>query len=317
MHFAACFNGTTYSAFASDYRVLVESNVACLEHFGHDAVSVISDPYRETSAFGARVTFPVDSVPLCTDKIVRTIEDVRALKNPDVFAAERTRDRIRGVEYYRELLGDTVPVIGWIEGPLAESCDLAGDSDILLRLMIEPDFVRLLMDRCLFTAKAFGKAQVDAGCDVIGVGDAICSQISPAMYGEFVLPLHRELFDYIHSLGAFVKLHICGNITNHLPKLSETGADIIDIDWMVDIDSAHRHLGDRVVVCGNLDPVAVIQDKSASVVNDKSRALIERERGRRFILSGGCEITVNTPHANLMAMRAAAGKRMEHGLTRI
>ena len=58
MHFAARFHGATYSAFASDYRVLVESNIACLERFGHDAVSVISDPYRETSAFGATVTFP-------------------------------------------------------------------------------------------------------------------------------------------------------------------------------------------------------------------------------------------------------------------
>ena len=305
MHFAARSHGTTYSAFATDHRVLVESNMACIETFGHDAVSVISDPYRETSAFGAKVTFPEDSVPLCTEKLIRTIDDVKALKNPDVYTAERTLDRIKGVEYYRELLGGDVPVIGWIEGPLAESCDLAVVSDVLLKLSLDPDFVRRLMDKCLVTAKDFGKAQIEAGCDVIGVGDAICSQISPEMYGDFVLPLHRELFDFIHSRGALVKLHICGNVTGHLPKIRETGADIVDIDWMVSFDDAHRDLGEDITVCGNLDPVSVIQNMTTSELMTVSKELISKEQGRKFIFSGGCEITVNTSAAKLRAMREA------------
>ncbi|MCE5250919.1 uroporphyrinogen decarboxylase family protein [bacterium] len=306
MHFAARFHGTTYSRFAADYRELVESNIACLEYFDHDAVSVISDPYRETSAFGAQVTYPEDSVPLCTRRIVTTMDDVKALGNPDVFKSERTLDRIRGVAYYRERLGDDIPVIGWIEGPLAEACDLTGDSRILLNTLLEPDFVRLLMDKCLVTAKDFARAQIEAGADVMGVGDAICSQISPSMYEELVLPLHRELFGYIHSLGAHVKLHICGNITNHLQKLREAGADIIDIDWMVDFGTAHDMLGDSAVVCGNLDPVSIIQNRTAPEVFERSRGLIADEEGKKFILSGGCEITVGTPVENLTAMRQAS-----------
>ncbi|MHB9030018.1 MAG: uroporphyrinogen decarboxylase family protein, partial [Candidatus Latescibacterota bacterium] len=85
MHFAARFHGKTYSEFASDYRVLVESNAACAEYFDLDAVSLISDPYRETSAFGASVEFPADAVPICRERLVRSIEDVRSLKTPDVY----------------------------------------------------------------------------------------------------------------------------------------------------------------------------------------------------------------------------------------
>jgi len=306
MHFAARFGGTTYDRFAADHRVLVETNVRCLERFGHDAVSVISDPYRETSAFGGEVTYPYDAVPRCTAAVVTTVDDVRVLKNPDVTACERTRDRIGGVSYYRELLGDSVPVIGWIEGPLAESCDLAGVNEVLLKIAVEPDFVRRLAEKCLVTGKDFARAQIEAGSDVMGVGDAICSQISPEMYTEFIFPLHRELFDYIHSLGALVKLHICGNITHLLPMLKETGADIVDIDWMVDMDEAHRTLGPDITVCGNLDPVAVIQGSSSGELYESSRALIERETGRNFIFSGGCEITVNTAVENLDAMGKAA-----------
>jgi len=311
MHFAARFAGRTYSEFASHHRVLVESNVRCLERFGHDAVSVISDPFRETAAFGANIRFPEDSVPICTEPLVRSMDDAKALKTPDVLSSGRTMDRIRGVAYYRELLGDDIPVIGWIEGPLAEACDLAGVNEILLKIAIEPDFVRLLMERCLVTAKNFAKAQIEAGSDVMGVGDAICSQISPDMYREFVFPLHCELFDYIHSLGALIKLHICGNITNHLPVLKDTGADIIDIDWMVDMDGAFDAVGDQAVLCGNLDPVAVVQNIPAEELERISREFVASHIRRKFIFSAGCEITVGTPHGNLDAMRKAAV--MEHG----
>ncbi len=303
MHFAARFQGTTYARFASDHRVLVESNVRCLEEFGHDAVSVISDPYRETAAFGAEVTFPEDAVPRCTAPIVHSSDDLDRLLRPDVYSSVRTRDRIDGVSYYRRLIGDTVPVIGWVEGPLAEACDLAGVNDILLKIMVDPDFVDRLMGRCLETAKDFAAAQIDAGCDIMGVGDAICSQISPDMYRERVLPLHRELFDFIHERGARVKLHICGNITGHLPHLAESGADIIDIDWMVDMETAHETVGPGITLAGNLDPVSVIRNLPAEKLRTVCREFIEGERGRNFIFSGGCEIPADTPPENLHVMR--------------
>ena len=126
MHFAARFIGKTYAEFASDNKVLVEANIRCMEYFDCDAVGLISDPYRETSAFGAKISFPEENVPVCNDKIIRCIDDVKALKNPDIYKSERTLDRIRGAEEFRNRLGNDIPIIGWIEGPLAEACDLAG-----------------------------------------------------------------------------------------------------------------------------------------------------------------------------------------------
>ena len=75
MHFAARFNNTTYGKFASDYKTLVDCNVKAMEHFDTDMVSLISDPYRETSAFGAPVEFIEEGVPRCLDLIVKTDDD--------------------------------------------------------------------------------------------------------------------------------------------------------------------------------------------------------------------------------------------------
>ena len=306
MHFAARYAGYSYGEFASDHRVLVESNLRCQEAFGLDAVGLISDPYRETAAFGARVTFPGEAVPRCHGAIVETTEDVRALRNPDVYRAERTRDRILAASTLRKRADSSVPVIGWIEGPLAESCNLAGVNEVLLKLYLDPGFVHLLIEKVMITAMDFARAQVEAGCEIIGVGDAICSQISADDYRAFVRERHLELFEYIHSLGARVKLHICGNINHLLEELPYTRPDIVDLDWMVDMDRAHALLGTKILRCGNLDPVGVIQEKSAEAIALDTKQLCERESGRGFILSGGCEITVRTPPEHLKAMRDAS-----------
>jgi uroporphyrinogen-III decarboxylase len=292
MHKAARHAGFTYGRFASDYKALVESNLRCREDFGMDAVGLISDPYRETSAFGAKVTFPDEAVPRCMEILVRSREDIAQLRNPDVYKGERTLDRIRAGEALRKELGPDVPIIGWVEGPLAESCDLAGVNEVLLNIFMEPDFVKMLIDKSMVTARDFARAQVKAGCDIIGVGDAICSQVSAEKF--------------IQSLGAKVKLHICGNISHLLEDIRELKPDIVDIDWMVGMDEAHEKLGNNIVRCGNLDPVAVIQDKDPAEIERETEQLCEKEAGRPFILSGGCEVTVNTPDAHLKAMRKAS-----------
>jgi len=301
MHFAARFNGNSYGEFASDFKVLVESNIKCMEYFDMDMVSLISDPYRETAAFGASVEIIPEGVPVCRKHLVETIDDVINLPIPDVYKNERTLDRINGAKYYQQLLKGTVPVMGWIEGPLAEACDLVGVSEMLVMLMVDNDFSNRLMDKCLTVAKAFAKAQIDAGCDLIGIGDAICSQIDSELYNSFVKHRHIELINYIHSLGARVKLHICGNTTHLFPYIAELGIDSFDPDYLVDQVVCSDILGKDVVRFGNINPVLVL-NASKEELTQTCKEIIALEKGKKFILSAGCEISVNTPIDNLLAM---------------
>lgn len=304
MHFAARFNNKSYGEFAGDHRVLVECNIKAMEYFDLDWVELISDPYRETSAFGAGIEFIPEGVPRCLQILVKNLDDVLRLKNPDVYQSVRTLDRIKGAELYQNLLHGTVPVFGWIEGPLAEACDLAGVGEMLIRLMTDPDFSNRLLDKCMITAREFAKAQIEAGCDVIGIGDAICSQIDTELYNLFVRDRHLELINYIHATGGKVKLHICGNITHLLPSLKDLGIDILDLDWQVDFDEAHRIMGDHVILCGNINPVT-IQNAGVDELEKITRNLVQKETNKRFICSGGCEITVITPYGNLLLMKKA------------
>jgi uroporphyrinogen decarboxylase len=305
MHFAARFIGKSYAEFASDYRILVEANLRCMDYFETDMVGLISDPYRETAAFGAKIEFPEEAVPRCTAPIVHSIEDIKALKNPDVAKCDRTMDRIKGAALFQKILKNEVPVIGWIEGPLAEACTLTGVNEMLIKLMIDTDFSMYLLDKCITTAKDFGKAQIEAGCHIIGIGDAICSQIDPHTYDTYIKERHQEIIAYIHSLGAKVKLHICGNISHLLPAIKTLAVDILDLDWQVDLLHAYEIVGPQPIRCGNINPILIL-DKNEEEIYQLAKTIIAQEKGHKYILSAGCEISVLTPHEKLKALSRAA-----------
>jgi MtaA/CmuA family methyltransferase len=302
MHFIARYAGGNYAHFASDYRFLVEANLRALDDFDIDMVGLISDPYRETSAFGARIEFIPEGVPRCLDLVIKTKVDVINLKCPDVYKCERTSDRIRGAELLSKRTNGSVPIIGWIEGPMAEACDLAGIEQFMMMQMMDTDSANLLLDKCVITAKDFARAQIEAGCDIIGIGDAICSQIDPFTYETFVKERHRDIISFIHAHGAKVKMHICGDIAHLLPSLKDLGIDILDIDWQVDLQHAYEVLGPDVIRCGNIDP-RYVMDKSPDEIMSRCKLLCNKEKGRKFILSAGCEIIVTTPVDNLISMR--------------
>ena len=80
----------------------------------------------------------------------------------------------------------------------------------------------------------------------------------------------------------------------------ESGADIIDLDWMVDMHAAGAEFGKQVSFCGNFDPVAVMLQGTPEDVYNATIDCMHAEALRSFS-GAGCEIPDGTPHANLRA----------------
>jgi MtaA/CmuA family methyltransferase len=204
----------------------------------------------------------------------------------------------------REQVGGQVPVMGWVEGALAEAADLRGVNEIMLDLALESEWVTELLERVVEVAIAFAEAQVEAGADIIGLGDAVASLVSPAMYRQFALPYEQRIFAAVKAKGALARLHICGNTNKILPDMLDSGADIIDLDWMVDIGRAGEIYGARAAVCGNFDPVAVMLQGTPAQVEAATLACA-RQAGPYWISGAGCEIPDGTPLENLRAQSRA------------
>jgi len=301
MAFTANYISVPYSKYVTDFRYLVEGNIKSCDRFGIDMVSAISDPFRESSGFGADIIFPEDDVPKCTNYLIKDYTQLKNLKPVDPSRNERMQDRVNAVAMYKKEVGDRYPILGWVEGPFAEANDLRGMSQIMTDIFDEPESLRELLEICLEQAVMFAAAQVRAGADFIGVGDAAASLVGPRLYEDFVLPYEKRLIDRIHNEGAKVKLHICGNITSILDLLPQSGADMIDVDWMVDFRKANESFAGKCCACGNFDPVEVLLRGSVDDVKNAVKKCLG-EGNTDCIIAAGCEVPKHTPHENLDAV---------------
>jgi MtaA/CmuA family methyltransferase len=147
----------------------------------------------------------------------------------------------------------------------------------------------------------FAKAQIDAGVDLMGIGDAAASLVGPKIYEEFVWPYEKQLVDGIHKMGAAVRLHICGDTRKILEGMGRLGAEMIDLDYPSPVSLAREKMGHQQVICGNINPVAVLQDETPANVY-KAIEACHKEAGENFIVGAGCEVTRDTPLENIKAL---------------
>jgi uroporphyrinogen decarboxylase len=304
MTFAAHYIHKPLAEYYQDFRVLVDANLAVQSAFALDLVQAISDPFREAADLGAEIIFPPDNLPICPSPLLGDLRKLTQLRPLDSGSGRRMADRLAAVQALRSRVGGEVPIMGWVEGALAEAAVLRGVNSFLIDLSEEPKWLAELLELGVNVAIQFARAQIAAGADIIGLGDAIASQISPEMYRRFALPYEQRIFAAVRELGACPRLHICGNTTHLLPDMLHSGAEIIDLDWMVDLRTAAQIFDTHAVICGNFDPVGILlQGAPATVAAAVRTCLIEG--GPRLISAAGCEVPEGTPPENLFAQATA------------
>ena len=300
MHFAAEHINSSYADFAREHKVMCEANQRLVVDYDFDLLDVMSDPYRETSAFGGEISYMETTVPRCTAPLANS-KDISTLLRPDPGKSERMVNAIKGIEAYKEFGYEKYSITGWVEGPAAEAADVRGIETFLMDMVDDEPFACELMDLCIDVAIEFAIAQIESGCDTIGIGDAIASQISTDMYERLVFPKEKRLIKAIQDAGGLARLHICGDINHFIPLIADLGVDIIDFDWQVDIKNARKLLGSKVTIAGNLDPVNDIMRSTPEKIREGFKD-IYKEIGNPYFVNAGCEIPPGTAVENLKAL---------------
>ena len=307
MMFAAKQINAPYRQDATDFNTLVEGQLRTAEKFDIDYVSCISDPAREASDCGANLQY-FDDQPPAIDELNALLADkttLATLKAPAPEDGPRMRDRIQAADLFKTRVGESKLIEGWVEGPCAEAADLRGINHLMMDFYEDPAFVHDLFAFNVEQALRFAKAQLEAGVDLIGIGDAAASLVGPQIYEEFVFPKEKELIDGIHALGGATRIHICGDTRPFLKQLSQLGASMIDLDYMVPIAQAREAMGPEPILCGNLDPVRAIL-KSTPEDIQAALAQCHQEAGQNYIVGAGCEIPRDTPDENFHALHQYA-----------
>jgi MtaA/CmuA family methyltransferase len=308
MMFAADQIQIPYGQYTSDYRLLVEAQLETVRKFDIDHVSCISDPAREAADCGAAIRYFDDQPPTVDESnaLLADKERLKTLEIPDPHReGSRMNDRIQAARLFAKKVKGEYFIEGWVEGPCAEAADLRGINRLMTDFIDDTEFVQELFRFNVRLATLFALAQIEAGCDIIGVGDAAASLVGPRFYKNVVFPFEKELVENIHAAGGRVRLHICGNTSRSLVEIGQLGCDLVDLDSMVSIEKARQAMGRRQVLDGNLDPVKVLRNGTPEQVGTALRECFV-QAGMNYIVGAGCEVPRDTPHENLRAMNRFA-----------
>lgn len=184
-----------------------------------------------------------------------------------------------------------------------------GVENLMRGLYKDKAAVHAVLDFAADLCFAYLEPFIDAGVSMISLADPTSSGdlISREQFIEFSLPYLKKVGDKIKARGVWLVVHICGNTTNRLDQLPLAGADIMSVDYKVDLSEARRILGGGIAFAGNMNPVAVMQKETAEgVVAATREAIAKAGTAPGYIVMPGCDIPPSVPIENVQAMVEAA-----------
>jgi len=200
------------------------------------------------------------------------------------------------------------PVAACMSGPFTSAGLMYGAEKLLRDLRKNPDFVHKLLD---YTVKFFllcADRYKELGLDIMAMCDPMASgdMISRSDFEKFIFPALKKSFAGLKERKLTGILHICGNIKNRLELSAESGADILSVDYKIDIKSAAEICKGKITLAGNLNPVEVLQDGTPESIGAAAQTCINDAGACKFILVPGCDTPPATPLKNIQAMTQTA-----------
>ena len=287
-------------------ELAVEVSLQPFRLLGVDAVIMFSDILIPVEAMGQEVRLTEAKGPELPYPI-RAREQVDKLIVPD--PVEKTGFVMEIIRTLRRELDGAVPLIGFAGAPwtlaayMIEGGGSKNYAHVKRMMFAEPETLHALLDKIADAIIPYLNAQIEAGAQVVQLFDSWAGELSPKDYEQFALPYEQKIFQSINRQSAPTILYINGSGT-FLEQMATSGADVLSLDWRVNLKDARARVGDNLTLQGNLDPTALLS--TPEIITKKAKALIDEGGGHRHILNLGHGILPMTPVENARAFIDAA-----------
>lgn len=308
---AAVAAGVPLGRYLRDGETLARCQLHALQRYGYDAVFAMMDVNVETEALGSSLTFRDSLYPRIDRYVLSDVAAIDLLAVPDPHLSGRMPELLKAVALLRRELGERVPVVGAVLGPMTLVGQLMGLERALFLAIDQPDLFARILDFAVEVAFAFAVAQLEAGAHLIMVFDPVASQavIPPQMFREFELPRLTRLFPMLKGAGSLANwLHIAGPIESISPSYRQAGVDIANVDYCND-PAQIRKVTPGLCLNGNLKSLSFV-DGSPREIGSAAAGLLGMWGGGGFILSSGCEVPTESRPENIDALVAASRREL-------
>lgn len=301
-----------------DRDKMVLAQLKAQEVYGTESVGVGPGLGGIAEALGSVQTYPDASTPYISEYAIKELSDLDKLSVVNPHKSKRLSLILEAAGILSEKLSDTLPVSVGVPGPFTTAGNVRGAEKFMRDLYYHPEFAHRLLRLSTDSIIAFVKATESLDVSV-GIAEPTASGtlISSKQFKEFVYPYLKELVDAIKSVGKSApNLHICGNTRRIWGDMADTGAGILSLDDVIDLEEAKHRVGDRVTLTGNVKPTAVMYLGTPEDVEENVKDCLRKayDTPKGYILSLGCGLPYNTPPENILALFQAARKYGQYPL---
>ncbi len=289
-------------------EIACEVTLQPIDAFGFDAAILFADILLPLEPMGLPVVFG-DRGPVLT-KTVTDRTSAKALQVPDPEdALPYVMESVRTI---RRELADRVPLIGFAGAPftMATYAVEGGGSKSYAKtkgmMFSDPEAFHLLLDKLAENCAAYLAGQIAAGAQAVQIFDSWAGILSPADFREFALRSARSVIERLRDHPSFAKtpvpiIYFVNGCAPYLKDYASCGADVLGVDWRVDLSTVRAVVGPDVALQGNLDPTALFAspERLRELVNGVLKSHGSR-RGHIFNLGHGVLPPTDPSHVREM-----------------
>eukprot|EP00195_Chlamydomonas_chlamydogama_P017755 CAMPEP_0202891778 /NCGR_PEP_ID=MMETSP1392-20130828/1753_1 /ASSEMBLY_ACC=CAM_ASM_000868 /TAXON_ID=225041 /ORGANISM="Chlamydomonas chlamydogama, Strain SAG 11-48b" /LENGTH=405 /DNA_ID=CAMNT_0049575631 /DNA_START=94 /DNA_END=1311 /DNA_ORIENTATION=+ len=283
--------------------IAIELSLQPLRAFQPDGVIFFSDILTPLPALGIEFDVIKGKGPAIMEP-VRSMEQVKALRPMDDPASRLPFIHTILSSLRKEVDNSDATLLGFIGTPwtlAAYSMEGKADKDCKETKKImyhRPDILHAMLNHLTEALIVYAGYQIESGAQVIQLFDSWAHHLSPDQFAEFSLPYAERITKALQAKYPHVPviLHANGG-TGKLELMRGTSADVVGLDWAVDMAVARQTLGQGVKVQGNVDPMILFGPEKA-IVEATNKVLLQAGP-RGHILNVGHGVVQGTPEANV------------------
>ncbi len=194
---------------------------------------------------------------------------------------------------------DGVPIIGNLTGPISTASSVMEPVVFYKELRKKNKEAHEYMEFITEQLIAFGRAQIEAGADVIAISDPSGTGeiLGPKYFKEFAVTYINKLLDGLQSEKMGTIVHICGQMSPVYKEIAEVHSDVLSFDSVVPMKEAREKLPERILM-GNVSTYA-LEFGDPKKVKTLTKNCVKNGAN---IISPACGLGMKSPLENVQAI---------------
>lgn len=295
--------GADFLTMCKTPELAAEVTLQPIDLIGVDAAIIFSDILVIPEAMGMHLEMHEGRGPIFPSPI-RTEDDLKSLNNID--PTSDLKYVLDAVSLTKRELDGRVPLIGFSGSPwtlltyMVEGGGSKSFSHVKKMIYNNPKLAHSILEKLSSAISVYLSAKIEAGANAVQIFDTWGGILSQDDYQEFSLQYVEKIIDNIKRVNEPV-IYFPKGVHSNLEKVANCGADVLGLDWTMNLGKVRELVGDKVALQGNMDPTTLYG--SVEVIEDRALKTMQsygNGSGHIFNLGHGILPDIAPAHAKAL-----------------